>query len=192
MGCARMARSFVFAAFAACLAALAGCQSYRIVQTNVFSDEDGNFVYVFYGASDTDHVNTFIAPGTGKEMEFKSRLMVKVSVPEISRVYKRPLQGASSAAGYERETVRLCRKDTFVAWQRMNLICAGTMYETDDKEWIVHSDGLSCSLYLQTEEETKYLEVFRGRLCDSPEMKGVKKDRNVRTLPRQDKKFIGK
>ena len=64
---------------------LAGCQSYDIVQTNVFADDDGNVISVDYGRSETDHVNTFRAPTNGKEMEFKSKLMVKVTLPNGDR-----------------------------------------------------------------------------------------------------------
>ena len=61
---------------------LSGCQSYTIVQQNYFSDDDGNVVRVDYGRSDSDHVNTFISPATGKEMDFRSKLMVKVTLPD--------------------------------------------------------------------------------------------------------------
>ena len=58
-------------------ALLAGCQSYRLVQKNVFSDEDGRLVTVVYGVAEKDHVNTFVSPMTGKEMPFRSRLVVE-------------------------------------------------------------------------------------------------------------------
>lgn len=185
-----MVRKILSVTASALLLALAGCHSYRIVQTNVFSDEDGNLVRVSYGKSDTDHVNTFIAPSNGKEMEFKSKLMVKVIVPEITRVYKsKPDAGGKIV----RRTETLCGEDSFVAWQCMNFLSSGTMYKTDDEEWIVYVNGFTCALYLQTKElETRYLEVYRGVLCDTPEAKGVRKNDKVRDLPRQDKKFTGK
>lgn len=126
-----------------------GCQSYTIVQRNVFADDDGNVVIVDYGRSERDHVNTFVSPVTGKEMEFKSKLVVKVRLPD---------------------------GDTVKAWQCMNFLTHGTMYKTDNEEWMVLADGFACVVYRQTEEdETNYLEVFRGVLCDTPEMK-VEKD----------------
>lgn len=129
----------------------AGCQSYKIVQRNVFADDDGNVVIVDYGRSERDHVNTFISPVTGKEMDFKSKLVVKVRLPD---------------------------GDSIKAWQCMNFLSHGTMYRTDSEEWMVLADGFSCTVYHQTEEdETRYLEVFRGVLCDTPEMEVEKNDK---------------
>ena len=121
--------------------ALAGCQSYDIVQTNVFSNEDGDVVYVGYGRSDKDHVNTFRSPVTGATMPFKSKLLVKVELPD---------------------------GDTFKAWQCMNFLQAGTMYKTDDEEWMFHANGFTCGIYHQSEDPTKYLEVYRGVICETP------------------------
>lgn len=173
-----------------CAAALlAGCHSFSIVQTNVFSDEDGNLVQVAYGKSDTEHVNTFLVPSNGKRMEFKSKLMVKVSLPEITRVYKK----TDDDGKVSRRTEKLCDEDSFVAWQTMNILSSGTMYKTDNDKWMVYVNGFTCAIYLQTKEEaTRYLEVYRGVLCDTPEMKDVRKNDKVRDLPRQDKKFIAK
>ena len=129
---------------------LSGCQSYQIVQRNVFADDDGNCVVVDYGRSESDHCNTFVSPVTGKEMDFRSRLMVKVRLPD---------------------------GDTIKAWQCMNFLPRGTLYMTDDEEWKVLADGFSFTIYHQTDEKPPrdYLEVFRGVICDTPEME-VKKD----------------
>jgi len=130
---------------------LQGCQSYTIVQRNVFSNEDGYLVDVDYGRSETAHVNTFRSPVTGKEMEFKSKLVIKVRLPD---------------------------NDSFTAWQCMNFMKTGTMYKTDDEEWMVLVNGFSCVVYHQTEEDpTRYLEVYRGVLCDSPKVEVEKDDR---------------
>lgn len=133
------------------LVALAtGCQSYTIVQRNVFADDDGNVVSVDYGRSESDHVNTFVSPATGKEMEFRSKLMVKVVLPD---------------------------GDDFKAWQCMNFLPRGTMYMTDNEEWKVLMNGFSLCVYHRTGEPAPrdYLEVYRGVICDTPEM-DVKKD----------------
>ena len=63
----------------------AGCNSYRVVQTNIFSDEDGRIVSVDYARAEKDHVNTFVSPVTGKEMEFRSKLLVKAVLARVSR-----------------------------------------------------------------------------------------------------------
>ena len=173
------------------LSVFSGCYSYRIVQNNVFSDEDGNLVQISYGKADKDHVNTFISPSNNKKMEFKSKLMVKVIVPEIKRVYKdRSVDGMK----IERRIERLCKADSFIAWQCMNNLPVGTMYKTDDERWIVYVNGFTSALYLQTEEDdTRYLEVYKGVLCDTPgESRNIKMNDKTRTLPRQDKRFIGK
>lgn len=132
------------------LAALCGCQSYEIVQRNIFVNESGDLVSVDYGRSESNHVNTFVSPVTGKEMEFKSRLVVRVELPDGGR-----------------ET----------AWQCMNFTSRGTMYKTDDEEWMFLVSGFSFIVYHQTEgDESRYLEVFRGVLCDTPEREVKKRD----------------
>ena len=129
---------------------LLGCQSYEIVQQNVFADDDGNVVIVDYGRSESDHHNTFVSPTTGKKMEFHTKLMVKARLPN---------------------------GDTIKAWQCMNFLPRGTMYMTDNEEWKVLANGFSCTIYHRTGEKPPkdYLEVYRGVICDTPEMK-IKKD----------------
>ena len=140
---------------AALLAALfaAGCQSYDVVQRNVFSDEDGNLVAVDYGRSGKDHVNTFVAPMTGKKMEFKSKLVVRAELPDGT---------------------------TFTAWQCMNFMRRGTMYKTDNDRWMLLADGFSCVVFRRIEDDpANYREVYRGVLCDTPDI-GVTKERDNR------------
>jgi hypothetical protein len=47
------------------------------------------------------------------------------------------------------------------------------------------ANGFSCTVYRQTEEdETRYLEVYRGVLCDTPDSKaGRKKDERWKIMP---------
>jgi len=121
---------------------LSGCQSYEIVQTNIFADDAGNVVRVDYGRSDSDHTNTFKAPN-GKELEFKSRLVVDVTLPD---------------------------GDDFTAWQCMNMSGRGSLYRTDDEEWMCHMTGFACFLYRRVEQNGKsaYREMFRGICCETP------------------------
>ena len=148
--------------FLAAALLLQGCQSYDIVQTNVFADDDGNVISVDYGRSETEHVNTFRAPTNGKEMEFRSKLMVKVTLPN---------------------------GDRFKAWQCMNFLSMGTMYKTDDEEWMLLANGFTSIVYRQEtfersgREETRYAEVFRGVLCDIADRE-VKKDERWKVVPR--------
>ena len=131
-------------------ALLQGCQSYTVVQRNVFVDDRGNAVAVEYGRSERDHVNTYKSPVNGEKLEFRSKLVVLAELPD---------------------------GDGFKAWQCMNYLPYGTMYKSDNEEWMLHANGFSCTIYRQTEEdETKYLEIFRGVLCDID--KDVKAERN--------------
>lgn len=125
----------------AAVALVCGCQSYDIVQSNVFSDEDGNIVKVDYGRSEKDHVNYFIAPSNRKKMEFKSKLVVDVHLPD---------------------------GDTFTAWQCMNFWNSGTLYRTDNEEWMLLANGFTTMLYRREAKSDRYLEVYRGILCESP------------------------
>lgn len=124
--------------------ALSGCQSYDIVQSNIFSNDDGYSVRVDYGRSSSDHVNVFRNPATGKDVEFKSRLVVDVCLPD---------------------------GETFTAWQCMNFLRSGTMYRTDDEEWLVLVNGFTCFIYVKDPIPTdpgRYREIYRGLLCESP------------------------
>ena len=119
---------------------LTGCVSFILTQRCVFVDEDGKFTTVEYGSGKSEHTTTFTSPGNGKEMEFKSKLRVRVHLPN----------------------------ESFTAYQCMNVLQSGTMYRTDDKKWLFHANGFTCSVYRQTEDEKDYLLVFQGVLCESP------------------------
>ena len=131
---------------------LQGCQSYEIVQRNIFADDDGNVVIVDYGRSESEHHNTFLSPVTGKEMDFHTKLVVKVQLPD---------------------------GDTIKAWQCMNFLPRGTMYETDNKEWKLLANGFSFIIYHKTGEPSPrdYLEVYRGVICDTTEREVKKNDK---------------
>ena len=142
--------------FALAALLLQGCQSYEIVQTNVFANDDGQVVTVDYGRSEKDHVNTFKAPTNGKIMEFKSKLMVRVTLPD---------------------------GDSFKAWQCMNFLSMGTLYKTDNEEWMLLANGFTSLVYQRDEkDETRYREVFRGVLCDVADRE-TKKDERWKKMP---------
>ena len=148
-------RQMYRAVLALMLFALAGCNSYRIVQKNVFSDEDGYLVSIDYGIADKDHVNTFVSPMTGEEMKFKSKLLIFAELPD---------------------------GETFKAWQCMNFQPRGTMYQTDNEEWKVLVNGFTCIVYAQdATDERRYNTVYRGVLCDTPKIE-VKKDDRWKTV----------
>lgn len=155
---------FIHAFFIFAVLALAGCRSYRIVQRNVFSDEDGYLVTVSYGVAEREHVNTFVSPMTGKEMPFKSKLVVEVDLPD---------------------------GDSFKAWQCMNFQSRGTMYKTDSGRWQILVNGFSCVLFRQSlDDPAAYQPVYRGVLCDTPQI-DVKKDDRWKVVPHQPKRYGG-
>lgn len=122
--------------------AVAGCRSYDIVQSNLFSDEDGNVMCVSYGRAYDEHVNTFRSPTNGKELEFRSRLVVEAVLPD---------------------------GDSFTAWQCMNFSATGTMYRTDDLRWMLQVNGFACLVFRRVDGDgDRYEEIYRGVLCESP------------------------
>jgi len=133
------------------LTALLGCQSYTIVQRNVFADDDGVAVTIHYGRAERDHVNTFVSPSTGQEVEFVSRLLIKAEAPNGEMIK---------------------------AWQCMNFLSYGTMYESDDKEWKFLLNGFSINIFRRTDEQPpRYREVYRGVLCATQNSEREKDDR---------------
>ena len=150
----------ICAVVAATMFAVVGCQSYEVVQTNIFSSDEGHVVTVAYGRSESYHVNTFHNPATGKEVEFKSKLVVRVELPD---------------------------GDSFTAWQCMNFMQSGTMYKTDNDKWQILVNGFTCRIYLRVDDGSgRYREVYRGILCESPKEE-KKPDTKWRSLKKDSK-----
>ena len=104
-----------------------------------------------YGRSRSAHVNRFRNPATGREVEFESKLVVRVHLPD---------------------------GDSFTAWQCMNFFGSGTMYKTDDDEWQILVNGFTCRIYLRRDDDSGlYDEVYRGILCDSPKSEREKESK---------------
>ena len=134
---------------AAVLAALvmAGCASFDPMQTSLFTDENGNVVSVDYGRSKKDHESKFTAP-SGKVMTMKSKLAVKVTLPDGT---------------------------DFVAWECMNPLPSGTMYRTSNEKWMYHANGITCQVFskaLNPDGKEDYLLVFEGVICEGPKKGG--------------------
>ena len=164
------------------LSFLSGCRSYTIVQRSIFANEDGDRVTVDYGRSEKDHVNTFISPATNKEMEFRSKLMVNVEFDEDVAGWL-----WVDGSGTKTNRIELAGR-RITAWQCMNFLPQGTMYESDDGEWKVLVNGFACFVYQRTDEEPpRYAELFGGILCDSPEL-DVKKDDKWRDVTHRGKR----
>ena len=141
-------------AAAAALVAAAGCASYEIVQSNIFSDDDGNIVSVSYGRSASPQTSTFVNPATGKETEFKSNLVVEVTLPD---------------------------GESFTAWQCMNFMRQGTMYGADGGKWRILVNGFSCVVYVRR-GDGGYDAVYHGILCETAGDGPKKKDNRWRTM----------
>jgi len=134
----------------AALAALVmvGCASFTPMQSSLFTDEDGNVISVDYGRSEKDHESKFTAPN-GKVMTMKSKLAVKVTLPDGT---------------------------DFVAWECMNTLPSGTMYRTDNEKWMFHANGITCQVFAATvnpEGQNDYLLVFEGIICQGPKKEGM-------------------
>lgn len=128
----------LFFAVASLAVALGGCASFTPTHSNVFMNEDGFVVGVQNGTRSSEHVFKVISPGNGKEVEFSSSLMVKVTLPDGERI---------------------------TCYQTLNTLPIGTMYMTDDKEWIYLTNGLMCRVYEMTADRSDYILVFEGNLA---------------------------
>jgi hypothetical protein len=118
-----------------------GCQSYEIRQTCIFSDDAGRVVSVDYCKAQKPHTSTFINPATGKEVDFKSSLLVTV----------------------ERDW-----GESFTAWQSMNLNkMGGALYKSDNGRWMLHTMGYTCVIS-ERKNDGLYHTFYRGVLCESP------------------------
>ncbi len=134
--------------FAAALLLLAGCASFIPQQTSLFTDEDGNLVSVEYGRSEDDHESKFTAPN-GKVLTMKTKLGVRVTLPD---------------------------GDGFVGWECMNPLMTGTMYRSNDEEWMYHANGISCQVFQKSVNPSgkqDYLVVFEGIICEGPKRGGM-------------------
>jgi hypothetical protein len=137
-----MKRHFFLSGAVFCLAVLlSGCTSFHPLQTARFVDDDGRFVTVQYGVGDEDHVTSFVSPVNGKEIELKSKLRVRVQLADGTR---------------------------FTAFQCMNMLQSGTMYKTDNGEWMFLANGFTCLVFEYDDERRDHRVVFRGTLAQSP------------------------
>ena len=120
--------------------AVAGCTSFNLSQTNRFINEDGEVISVDYGSGNSEYVTTFTAPN-GKEFDFKSKLRVRVTMPDGERFY---------------------------AFQCFNELLSGTLYRSANEKWSYHANGFTCTVYRQNDQGL-FAPVFEGVVCQSPE-----------------------
>lgn len=130
----RLCASLAFAA--AIAAALAGCASFERTQTDAFVDEDGYMIRVDYGLRSKDHIFMVPSPGNGKLVEYRSKLMVRVTLPD---------------------------GDSFSAYRTLNSMPIGTMYMSDNEEWIFLTKGYWATVqHRDSPDSIDYSGVFEG------------------------------
>ena len=129
--------------------ALCGCTSFNLSQTNRFINEDGEVISVDYGSGDSDYVTTFKSPMNGVEHDFKSKLRVRVTMPDGAR---------------------------FMAFQCFNELRSGTLYRSGNEKWSFHANGFTCTVY-RLNERNQYEPVFNGVVCQSPQKPGKEQRR---------------
>ena len=125
----------ILAATAAVL--LAGCATWTFEPTrsSKFVNERNEYITVDYGIE--EHESTFIGPG-GVEMPFKSKLKVRVTMPDGER---------------------------FVAYQ--NLSTEGRLYVTDNGRWRFLERGVAAYVAERAPDKNGHLLRYQGTLCAS-------------------------
>ena len=118
----------------------AGCTSFHLSQTNRFINEDGAIITVDYGTGSSDYVTKFRSPMNGNELEFKSKLRVRVTMPD---------------------------GESFYAFECFNELKTGTLYRSGDEDWSYHAKGIVCTVYNKNDQGF-YAPVFEGVMCQSP------------------------
>jgi len=179
----RRPRSFALrlSLFALLLAA-AGCNTYEITQTSHFADDNGAILRVDYGRAERDNVNTFRSPVNGREMEFRSRLVVEVTLPPWPKGLDYPGRKEGREPPFDGES--------FTAWQCMNFAGNGTMYRTDDEEWYFLASGFTCKVARRDARFTSgYRDVYGGVLFNTP-VKTPEKDTRWRKVKTRDRKYV--
>lgn len=121
-------------ALGACALALAGCTSFTAERSSSFVNENGTIVNVEYAHCD-ERETKFVAPN-GKEMTYKSKQKVRVTLPD---------------------------GDDFIAYRNMSL--AGVLYKTPDAEWEYFEEGAACAVAQMAEDKTGYVLRFQGVVC---------------------------
>ena len=130
----------------------AGCNTTTLVQTMSFVDDNGNVIEVDYSRAEKEHIGKCKSPMTGEDMDFRTKLLVKVTMPDGS---------------------------SFKAWQTMNVLPSGTMYRSDDERWLFHARGIVSSVYERTIDKTDYKLVYEGAMYSGGDndRRGKKKGR---------------
>lgn len=132
-----MQKLFKCLAPALAFALLAGCASFEATRTQKFVDEAGRFVLVDYGAEKEPRTSQFTL-GNGVALPFKSKLKVRVELPDGTR---------------------------FTAYQRMS--AAGNLYLTDDGQWEYFEQGTGCIVAAKAQDGRGFLVRYQGTLCAS-------------------------
>ena len=121
-------------------AAVLGCTSLERSHTMLFVDDNGNVIKVDYERSVKEYVSKVTSPFSGKEIDFRTKLRVGVTMPD----------------GYR-----------FAAWETLNILGSGTLYKSPNERWLYHARGITSSIYEQTIDKSDYKLVYEGVTCSS-------------------------
>ena len=121
----------------AATALLAGCATWTFEPTrsSKFVNEQNEYILVDYGIE--EHESTFIGPG-GVEMPFKSKLKVRVEMPDGTR---------------------------FVAYQNMSP--EGRLYVSDNERWRFLERGVAAYVAERAPDGNGTILRYQGTLCAS-------------------------
>ena len=131
---AQKAPGILALALATCLA---GCATWTFEPTrsSKFVNEENAYLHVDYGLE--EHESTFYGPG-GVQMPFKSKLKVRVEMPDGTR---------------------------FVAYQNMS--AEGRLYVSDNERWKFLEKGVAAYVAERAPDRKGYLLRYQGTLCAS-------------------------
>ena len=135
---------------------LAGCATWMFEPTrsSKFVNERNEYILVDYGIE--EHESTFIGPG-GVKMPFKSKLKVRVEMPDGTR---------------------------FVAFQNMS--AEGRLYVSDNERWRFLERGVAAYVAERAPDKKGFLLRYQGTLCANirnPKNESRRSSFNVSSAP---------
>lgn len=125
---------------AVCALVLCGCTTFVPTRSSRFINDNGDVVAVEYARGE-EYTTKFVTPN-GVEMPYKSKLRVRVTLPDGER---------------------------FIAYRHMSL--SGVLYKTADEDWQFYEEGTACVVAKIAEDRKGYLLYFQGVMCMNQNMK---------------------
>ncbi|MBO7166089.1 MAG: hypothetical protein J6V88_01015 [Kiritimatiellae bacterium] len=131
---------------------IGGCATwtFEATRTAMFVDNFNNYATIDYGMEEEAR-NTVFVTDTGVRLPFKSKLKVRVTLPDGTR---------------------------FVAYQNMSL--QGNLYKTEDAEWEFFESGMACIVAKMADDNSGYVIKFQGTMCSNAHNPFAEKRTRVR------------